>query len=337
MNIRKDKIQSIQYLRACAALIVFLCHFYSELNTKVNFVGRFGVAFFFIISGYLLASPSSESMKHYWKKKIVRIVPLYWISTLLVFVVGVLRPSLLHTAVPTISNLLKSLFFIPFYTKGVEGIFPLYPIAWTLTCEVYVYLIFWIARKFVRKYSLTCVISSAFIILVTILGSVVQNKNLFLDTYGKNYVAFFAVGILIRAAEQYIPLNIREKIPQIKSVGWIGASTGVVVMVVLSMNYSETVGYFIIIPVIFILAILLGGGTEFPYLFIRLGNISYSFYLVHYFVVKGFTRVLLKQNTTNLFTSSCGAVICIIVTYVIAIISWNLIEVKLSDFLKKNI
>ena len=136
-------------------------------------------------------------------------------------------------------------------------------------------------------------------------------------------------------AEQYIPLNIREKIPQIKSVGWIGASTGFVVMALLSMNYSETGGYFIIISFIFILAIL-WGGTEFPYLFIRLGNISYSFYLIHYFVVKGFTRVLLKQNTTNLFTSSCGAVICIVVTYVVAIISWNLIEVKLSNFLKKK-
>lgn len=68
-------------------------------------------------------------------------------------------------------------------------------------------------------------------------------------------------------AEQYIPLNIREKIPQIKSVGWIGASIGFVVMALLSMNYSETVGYLIIIPVIFILAILLGVQSFLTYLF----------------------------------------------------------------------
>lgn len=334
----KEKIQSVQYLRACSALIVLLCHYFSGLNIfrgGVNFTGRFGVAFFFVISGYFLANPSSDGLRNYWKKKIIRIVPLYWASTFLVYFIGLVAPSLLHTADPTVENLLKSLFFIPFYTDNVSGIFPLYPITWTLTCEVYVYLIFWIAQKILKKNALSCLVTACIIIIVSILGSVYQGESLFLETYGQSYVAFFAIGIFFKMIEQRIPLFERNKLSKNRSVGWITAVIGFTFLAILSVNYSETIGYFIIISTIFLIVITLLRMANFPKLFVHLGDISYSFYLIHYFIVKGFTRIILKGNPINLFTSFMGLIFCIIVTYVIACVSWNLIEVKLSRLLKK--
>ncbi|MBD5519262.1 MAG: acyltransferase, partial [Lachnospiraceae bacterium] len=67
------RIESIQALRAFATLSVVLTH--------MSFIksGSFGVDIFFIISGFLMMYSTEKGIEGYWKKKIKRIVPFYWI------------------------------------------------------------------------------------------------------------------------------------------------------------------------------------------------------------------------------------------------------------------
>lgn len=158
-NNSRRTIQIIQVLRAAAATIVFLSHFFSDGYTLLgcSFRGRVGVGIFFVISGFLLIYTDRGDYKGYLVKRLIRICPLYWLTTLMVFILGLFAPSLLHTSVSTIPNLLKSLFFIPYYSAN--GIYPLLTVGWTLVVEMFVYLLYYcIARllQFVHRFKSDC-------------------------------------------------------------------------------------------------------------------------------------------------------------------------------------
>lgn len=101
-----------------------------------QFVGilRAGTDLFLVCSAFLAIHTNSSKPttgRRFFIKRAVRIVPLYWIITLLVFVLSAAVPTLFQATRPEISELLKSLFFIP-YEKKNHAIQPMVFVAWTL-------------------------------------------------------------------------------------------------------------------------------------------------------------------------------------------------------------
>jgi exopolysaccharide production protein ExoZ len=146
-------IISIQYLRAIAASMVMLYHAGRAANGHLpgdfpSFtIGAAGVDIFFVISGFVMwqstaASPSTPG--EFLRKRISRIVPLYWLATLLMcampFVSGTIAGGLSTNA----EHLLASLAFIPWHAaRDPAGVFyPVYVPGWTLNFEMVFYLIF---------------------------------------------------------------------------------------------------------------------------------------------------------------------------------------------------
>ena len=88
-----QKLQSVQYLRAIAALMVAYLHLpeqiaaYSPLLTGPSWIGvtnfGFGVDIFFVISGFIMVATSQRlgPITFLWRR-LIRIVPLYWIATM---------------------------------------------------------------------------------------------------------------------------------------------------------------------------------------------------------------------------------------------------------------
>src|SRR4051794_32047215 len=78
---------SVQYGRAVAALAVVLYHGITVMNTESHFLlfeyGKHGVDLFFVISGFVMVVTTSSggSAKEFFLKRLVRIVPLYWLAT----------------------------------------------------------------------------------------------------------------------------------------------------------------------------------------------------------------------------------------------------------------
>ena len=120
---RAGEIVSLQYIRALAALGVVFYHAEIQVNDvfakgdyHLALTGRFGVDLFFILSGYVMwlsAGKKDITPRRFMAKRLARIVPLYWLVTIIAAVVAILTPTLLRSTVFDVPTLITSILFIP--------------------------------------------------------------------------------------------------------------------------------------------------------------------------------------------------------------------------------
>jgi exopolysaccharide production protein ExoZ len=160
------KIHSLQALRAVAASFVVIDHTLLELtnNSPRNYLtqigytlGEVGVYSFFVLSGFIMVyvswssfGGSRASAKFIWRR-IIRIVPIYWIGTLAAL--GFHKISDTHGGQDSWGELLYSVAFIPY--RGNDGTWsPILPQGWTLNYEMMFYVIFALGLCIPRKFGL---------------------------------------------------------------------------------------------------------------------------------------------------------------------------------------
>lgn len=146
-EMRREKIFGLDAFRGLAALLVFLFHFWTifwnekrvgwdnfDLTTPFA-AGHIGVDMFFVISGFLifLSLVHSSSLKSYVCKRLLRIVPLAWFFTVVIFL---LKQDF---SVAGIWDGLAHLTFLQsFFPETYHG---LNPVMWTLSVEALFYLL----------------------------------------------------------------------------------------------------------------------------------------------------------------------------------------------------
>ncbi len=152
------QVISIQVLRAVAALLIVILHAFHDAETLVQSSGvRFsapdlplsaGVDLFFVISGFVMMVASrnlfeaSGGYAVFLKRRIARIVPLYWMVTSLFLIIARLKPDVLNSSFPSIAEITKSYAFIPYF-KAADGLVqPIYKLGWTLNYEMMFYIAF---------------------------------------------------------------------------------------------------------------------------------------------------------------------------------------------------
>lgn len=107
-----------------------------------------GVDVFFVISGFIMVYASrdlfgnSKGWLKFLRRRIARIVPLYWLMTTLFLVVLAVTPQVLNDSKPTVLEVLKSYAFIPYVHAGDDLIRPIYKLGWTLEYEMFFYAAF---------------------------------------------------------------------------------------------------------------------------------------------------------------------------------------------------
>lgn len=170
-EIKTERLKTFDTVRATAAMMVFLFHagyllHFAEAGynrfpstgiinwTRAVWIsGTVGVNLFFVLSGFLLfyqlykkREPlSRDSIKQYVKKRLLRILPLFYFSTLAI--IFIFRPNILTTdggIQAAIYNL--SLFII--FTVPAKII---NPVSWTLIMEIHFYLALPIFYYFFHK------------------------------------------------------------------------------------------------------------------------------------------------------------------------------------------
>jgi exopolysaccharide production protein ExoZ len=140
---------SLQYLRGVAALMVVLVHLQLQLG-RVGYQGAWpdwtaaGVDIFFVLSGFLMwhtTAGRNQSPLEFWRRRIARIVPLYWLLTSLVVLVLVVAPRLMQSVRLDWVNVVASYFFI--FTPASSGrLEPVLVVGWTLNYEMLFYLVY---------------------------------------------------------------------------------------------------------------------------------------------------------------------------------------------------
>ena len=152
-------IQALRGLAACMVLVFHSTQIWSELvgkaiNTLAWRNGGAGVDIFFVISGFVMTvssigKESAHPARNFLERRLIRIVPLYWIITTvaLVKVVAQARPEIVAAgrhATTSLAFVVSSYLFIPIRNVYGESL-PLLPVGWTLNFEMFFYLLFALA------------------------------------------------------------------------------------------------------------------------------------------------------------------------------------------------
>ncbi|MET0848106.1 MAG: acyltransferase [Pseudomonas sp.] len=145
---------SVQALRAVAAWTV-VCHHFMQIFFDFQargpvgqmFIdkGAVGVDIFFVISGLVIfLSTEGKSLPpgRFLLYRLFRIVPAYWLYTVLMALVVVFAQPVLPDQTIDWSHFLLSLLFIPTENPGGYGIYPTLNVGWTLNYEMLFYVLF---------------------------------------------------------------------------------------------------------------------------------------------------------------------------------------------------
>lgn len=147
------EFKTIQALRFFAAFSVVVLHgtFYTaerlDDSLGIYAVGANGVRLFFVISGFVMVVSSIGllNQKNGWSafglKRIVRIVPMYWLVISIKLVILLLAPAVIIHAELDWFYILKSYFFIPVQNANGE-LYPFLGVGWTLIFEMFFYALF---------------------------------------------------------------------------------------------------------------------------------------------------------------------------------------------------
>jgi exopolysaccharide production protein ExoZ len=215
------KLWSIQYLRFIAAFGVILFHAWGATPYPFPF-GAVGVDLFFVISGFVMwqgAAGKPQTPGRFWRRRIRRIVPLYWAAiaavVLLVHVFGV-RPL---GATDEVGPVIKSLLFIPYMNKnGTMG--PVVSPGWTLNYEMFFYVLFGVSLFIAAAYRFAFL--GVIFLILWWCGQNYEPHSVALATYLDPICLEFWFGVVAAA------LSLRFRLP-----GWTGVGAvilGVVLM-----------------------------------------------------------------------------------------------------------
>jgi exopolysaccharide production protein ExoZ len=153
------KYLGLQILRITAACMVVLTHstFYASERLDKQFgvwgKGAAGVNIFFVLSGFVMIYSSqkllndSNGWKIFAERRIVRIVPIYWIATSIKVIAFFATSGYILHAQFRALNTIGSYLFLPTYNS--EGtITPVLGVGWTLNFEMFFYFLFTLALFF---------------------------------------------------------------------------------------------------------------------------------------------------------------------------------------------
>ncbi len=153
------KYQGLQILRITAASMVLIMHstLYAHRTLDRHFgvwvEGQTGVNLFFVLSGFVMVHSSNklvtnpDGWKIFARRRIIRIVPMYWIATSFKLIVLLFTASYgLHSSFSA-TNIVDSYLFLPSRNSG-GSITPVVDVGWTLNCEMFFYFLFTLALFF---------------------------------------------------------------------------------------------------------------------------------------------------------------------------------------------
>ena len=151
----------LQVLRAVAALAVVVYHATVFVDTRLHVVapiwhcGSNGVDLFFVLSGFVIVlstqklQGAADGWKIFAERRLTRIVPLYWLATLIKIILLKSDAGANLTTDLSLASIGKALFFVP-AMNTMGDIQPVLNVGWTLNLEMFFYLLFTFAL-FLRR------------------------------------------------------------------------------------------------------------------------------------------------------------------------------------------
>ncbi|WP_294331280.1 acyltransferase [uncultured Chryseobacterium sp.] len=330
------KLNNLQILRAISALLVCCFHFRGYLKFQDLELGDFlfkkgsiGVPVFFTISGFIMVfttrkieckGDTGKQVLAFYKKRISRIVPLYYILTFLWMVSGG-SFWLYFTDKKLFSRLIHSISFIP-----QKDTFPILYLGWSLNYEIFFYLIFGLSLLF-KKYRYFFII--LFFLATYIVGKIFSFDNGYMEMITSPLNLYFIIGIVFALLLEKFSVPKKWAIP----VVIIGFSSFILYLFdFISTNHELWI--FLIIA-LFVFSFLL---LDYTFHFkgkkslVFLGDISYSLYLSHPFV-----EIFLRRFKVEGYLNIPYFILKIILVIFLAAFLYHFVERKITEYLKQKL
>lgn len=333
----KQALNSIQHLRGIAALLVVSVHAHHlavELGIKSSLLaifakyGEVGVDIFFVLSGFLMIyttkskEPGLATALGFMRARIVRIVPMYWLLTIVYACVLFILPSLFNQHRFVLHHVWTSLLFIPSYNSAGEAL-PVIYTGWTLNYEMFFYVLFAGVLCFTRKCAFP-VIASAFVILALLgLG---EPKNLLLHVYTSPLLLEFVAGGAIALAYAH-----GKALPW--RVALLCLAVGVALIPSLNSEALHRAVYYGIPAALILFGALsldkAGKWFRAPVLH-AVGDSSYSLYLTHVFTLPIIGRLVLKLGAPGALPPTIVGFGIVAMCAVVGYVAYVVIEKRLT-------
>jgi len=298
LNISHGKnppLLSMEGLRGLAVLLVFFVHYSAQITPWISGVsinisyfiqsfGQIGVDLFFVLSGYLIYGSIIDkkifSIGKYAKRRAQRIYPVFLVVFTAYIVLSFIFPNeskLPESILDKIIYITQNLFLLP----GLFDIKPIIIVAWSLSYEIFYYLMIpLVVRLFKLK---TWVVDNRiyFWVMVTVISWVT-----YLVLGGHIRLIMFICGIILFELHSKKQFTLRKG----------GTRFLLIAITIFGLRSIFDISYALLIISIFILFLLLclcafnqqsNTYKWLTYLPLRwLGNMSYSYYLIHSLTLK---------------------------------------------------
>jgi exopolysaccharide production protein ExoZ len=320
------KLPNIQILRAIAALAVVFYHdgiettnICTSIGTPCSYdfwVGGFGVPLFFIISGFIMVMTSWNSFGQagapfdFIKRRVIRIVPLYWLITSIAVIGIIISPSMLN--VPVLDPLYIAASYLFWPVTRVNGLVrPIANLGWTLNLEMMFYVVFTVALFFSRARGL--ILAIGFLAAMSVLQAIglfgksgtLQSTplNFWADPIILNFIMGMIIAVLFRRG---VRLNLIETsmliVISIFGILLVGNFSGFLNALPEDHVFNRVTA---MIPMLcLVVAATLGPQLNPSRSFWRagllLGDASYSLYLIHPFILRPAAKIWAKLIGTHL-------------------------------------
>ena len=298
------KLINLQALRGVAVLAVVCFHL---LTIEARYggsatilpgwfnAGMLGVDLFFVISGYVMVTVthgrfrSGPQARRFLWHRLTRIYPLYWIYATLALGVFLVRPEWINASQGGHVDVIASFLLIP------QPILPIVQVGWTLTHEIYFYLVFFVVLLVVRERRLPWALA-VWGVLVVVLGT--QSLGPWWNVAFSPLTLEFIAGGLIAWFLRTAPA------PRIDG-RWLLLAAGLALAVAVALyveyaagtdrlptGWQQVLRYGIPSAVIvFCVVQAERAGRLLPHALASAGDASYSTYLSHLFVINAVGRV----------------------------------------------
>lgn len=337
---------SMEGMRGLAVILVFFVHYHSvigEYSVKDSFgyiissyfgaVGHTGVDLFFVLSGYLIYGAlirKKVNLKIFYKKRIFRIYPTFTAVLILYLLVSIIFKQESKfgnlSAIDSFIYIVKNFFLLP----GIFSIKPIITVAWSLSYEIFYYLATPIIISVLRMRTWTPQFRIAFFLLITFLFLYLCE----IGVLSRIRISMFIAGIilydLINAVNFYNnPPKFSSMIAilmffvSIISFGEINSDR---YSLIYPANFNSQFTAMIILFFSFIFFIISGlhetrlskilSFSPLRYL----GNMSYSYYLIHGITIK-FVGLILSYLLSNYLLSGLELWIMMPAVFFITLIS----------------
>ncbi|MFE7168345.1 acyltransferase family protein [Streptomyces sp. NPDC057616] len=294
-------LPSLTGLRWVAALLVFGLHvnnfryFDGTAGRVVTWAfgaGATGVSFFFVLSGFVLtwSARPGDRARAFWRRRIARILPVHLVTAAIALVMAL---TLEHQSMPSLRQGLANVLLVHSWWRPWWQ--TLDPVSWSLACEAFFYALFPLLALGLRRVGARGATAVAGLSVLAVLAVAWVNAQHWLsqpiDSLPLARLPEFVLGV---AVARLVLLD-RWRGPGLEASLAL-AVIGYFLVPQVTSDYRATtctvVGFALLIP-----AAAVADLRGLPSLWrgrrlVRLGELSFAFYMVHLLVLRAGTNVI---------------------------------------------